>query len=454
MKKRLMKSISGIRGIVGDSLTPNIVLQYSSAFGLMSNGGKIIVGRDSRTSGEMFENVVISGLMSVGCDVVKVGVCPTPTVQYMVKKLNAAGGIAITASHNPVEWNALKLIGREGLLLNEKDWERLDNIISKKRIRYSRWKDIGSCETHDSTVEEHIEKILDLPYISIDSISQKEFKVVVDCVNGAGGKIIPYLLQKLGCRVYPLNCDLSGHFAHNPEPLPKNLDQLRKKVKFYKADIGFAVDPDADRLAVVDEKGVPLGEDYTLVLAVKFILEKNKGPVVVNETTSRAVDDLTDEYDVKVKRTKVGEIYVAQKMKEIKSPVGGEGNGGVILPDVHFGRDAMVGISIVLQMLTEFDDSISKLKKEMPQYFMIKNKMELTDKVYSRLIEKLSSENSIKDFSLIDGFKINRKNEWIHIRKSNTEPLVRIVCEARTKKKAQEEIKKLEKIIEDIKMQL
>ncbi len=451
MKKMLMKSISGVRGIVGDSLRPDNVLRYSSAFGIMIDRGKVVVGRDSRISGEMFENTVISGLMSVGCDVIRVGVCPTPTIQYAVEKLNAAGGIAITASHNPNEWNGLKFINENGLFLNEKDWNRFDKIYNKKKMKYSNWKKVGRCDNYDSAIEKHIEKILDLPYISISSISRKKFKVVVDCVNGAGGKIIPYLLQKLGCTVYPLNCDRSGHFPRNPEPLPKNLVEIRKKVKDYNADIGFAVDPDADRLAVIDEKGVPLGEDYTLVLAVKFILERRKGVVVVNETTSRAIDDLADDYDVKVKRTKVGEIYVSQEMKEVKSPIGGEGNGGVILPEVHFGRDAMVGITIIMQMLSESGLTIGELKKEMPGYFMIKNKMELSDSVYSKLVEKLRKENSLKELSLIDGFKVNKKSWWFHIRKSNTEPIVRIVCEAKSKKKAQEEMKKIEEIIEDIK---
>jgi len=450
MKKLLMKSVSGIRGIVGKSLTPEIVLQYSSAFGIMSNRGKIVVGRDTRVSGEMLEKAVFSGLMSVGCNVINLGICPSPTVQFMVEKQKTKGGISITASHNPIEWNALKFIGRDGLFLDEKEWEKLDNIYEKKRIRYVDWKNVGRIVDYDSVIEEHVEKILDLPYLSPDRIAQRKFQVVVDCVNGAGWKIVPYLLEKLGCSVYPLNCDKSGIFPHDPEPLPENLTELCEKVKLYGADIGFAVDPDGDRLAVVDENGVPLGEDYTLVLAVKYILEKKKGDVVVNETTSRAVDDIASEFGVRVERTKVGEIYVAQKMRELGSPIGGEGNGGVILPEVHLGRDAMVGISIIIQMLAEYNTSIGKLRKELPDYCMVKRKIQLSDDVYNKLIKKLSRENSKEDLSLIDGLKINKKDWWIHIRKSRTEPAVRVVCEAKSKKKVEEIYKGIEKIISDI----
>ena len=290
MKNVLMKSVSGIRGIIGKGLTPEVLLSYSSGFGEFSNGGRIVVGRDTRKSGEMVEKAVFCGLLSVGCDVIDVGVCPTPTIQFMVEKLRADGGISITASHNPVEWNALKFIGKNALFLDEKEWEKLDNICEKRK-KYVNWREIGKIIKYDGAIEEHIEKILDFLYVDMNKITSRKFQVVVDCVNGAGGKIIPYLLQKLGCIVYPLNCEQDGVFPHDPEPLPENLTELCEKVKFYGADIGFAVDPDADRLAVVDENGIPLGEDYTLALAVKYILGKKKGDVVVNETTSRAVDN-------------------------------------------------------------------------------------------------------------------------------------------------------------------
>jgi len=445
-----MKSVSGIRGIVGKSITPEIVLRYSSAFGMMSNRGKIVVGRDTRASGEMLEKAVFSGLMSVGCNVINLGICPSPTVQFMVEKQKTNGGISITASHNPIEWNALKFIGRDGLFLDEKEWEKLDSIYEEKRIGYVDWKNVGRVVDYDSAIEEHIEKILDLPYLSPDRIAQRKFQVAVDCVNGAGWKIVPYLLQKLGCSVYPLNCDKSGIFPHDPEPLAENLSELCEKVKLYGADIGFAVDPDGDRLAVVDEDGVPLGEDYTLVLAVKYILEKKKGDVVVNETTSRGVDDVASEFGVRVERTKVGEIYVAQKMRELGSPIGGEGNGGVILPEVHLGRDAMVGISIIIQMLAEYNTSIVKLREELPEYYMVKRKIQLSDDVYNKFIKKLRRENSKEELSLIDGLKINKKDWWIHIRKSRTEPAVRVVCEAKSKKKVEKIYKGIGKIISDI----
>lgn len=273
----------------------------------------------------------------------------------------------------------------------------------------------------------------------------------MDCVNGAGWKIIPDLLQKLGCTVYPINCSNTGVFPHNPEPLPENLTELCKKVILHKADIGFAIDPDGDRLAIVDENGVPLGEDHTLTLAVKYILSKKKGEVVVNETTTRAIDDIADIYGVKVERTKVGEIYVAQKMKEIGSPIGGEGNGGVILSDIHLTRDAMAGIALIMQMLVEYNLSISKLKKELPEYYIHKKKFKLSDELYNKLIKKLIRENPKKELSFIDGLKINKKDWWIHIRKSRTEPIVRIVCEAKSEKKVKDIFREIEKSLRNIK---
>ena len=451
MKQLLMKSVSGIRGVVGKSLIPEIVLRYSSAFGIFCNKGKIVVGRDTRTSGEMLEKVVFSGLMSVGCNVINVGICPTPTISLMVEKLKSDGGIAITSSHNSVEWNALKFINKNGLFLNEKMWKRLDSIYENNKIKYADWENLGEICNYDSAIENHIEKILDIPYISQKKISQKKFKVVVDCVNGAGWKIIPDLLQKLGCTVYPLNCSNSGIFPHNPEPLPENLTELCKKVRFHKADIGFAIDPDGDRLAIVDENGVPLGEDYTLTLAVKHIIEKKKGNIVVNETTTRAIDDIANIHNVKVIRTKVGEIYVAQRMKEIGSPIGGEGNGGVILSDVHLTRDAMVGITLIMQMLAEYDTSIGKLKNELPEYYIHKKKFKLSEDLYNKLIKKLIKENSKKELSFIDGLKVNKKDWWIHIRKSRTEPIVRVVCEAKSEKKVKEIFREIEKNIKEYK---
>ncbi|MCK4965772.1 phosphoglucosamine mutase [bacterium] len=450
-KTPLIVSVSGIRGIAGESLTPEIAVKYAASFGMLSNRGTIVVGRDTRTSGEMFKNAVFAGLASVGSKVIDIGICPTPTVQVMTEKLKASGGIVITASHNPGEWNGLKMFTGEGIYLIEKELNTLSNIYNENDIRYALWKSIGKYETYDSAIEDHIEKILDLPYIRLGEIAKKRYKVVVDCVNGAGGKALPYLLRKLGCTVFPMYCETDGVFPHVPEPLPENITELCEKVRFYNADIGFAVDPDSDRLAVVDETGTPLGEEYTVALAAKFILSKKKGDVVVNETTTRAVEDVAAKYNAGVVRSKVGEINVVQKMKEINSPIGGEGNGGVILPDVHYGRDALVGVTLIMQMLSENDKSIGKIKKDLPEYFIMKKKIQISDTVYGNLIKKITSENSEKYLSFTDGLKLSKNGWWIHIRKSRTEPVVRIIGESKSQKKLKEIFDDIEKTIKTIK---
>jgi len=314
MKEKLLKSISGIRGIVGVTFTTEEVLKYSSAFGNYCNGGRIVLGRDTRKTGKIFKKSVLDGLFSAGCEVVDLEICPTPTVGMAVKGLKAKGGIMITASHNPAEWNGLKFFNSNGIFLDEKEGKKFFSLAEKK-IKYPDWKRSGRVSSDNSWIEKHIQRILNLSYINKNKIKKKRFKVVLDCNNGAGARIAPLLLGKLGCEVIELNCGLSGEFVHSPEPVPENLALLCKKVKKTKADFGFALDPDADRLAIVSEKGVPLGEEYTLALCVDFVLSKKLSDVAINNSTSMVIEDITRKYRVKVFRSKVGEIYVVSLLK-------------------------------------------------------------------------------------------------------------------------------------------
>ncbi|MCJ7498450.1 MAG: phosphoglucosamine mutase [candidate division Zixibacteria bacterium] len=437
MKEKLLKSISGIRGIVGVTFTTEEVLKYSSAFGNYCNGGRIVLGRDTRKSGEIFKGFALAGLFSTGCEVIDLGICPTPTVGMAIKRLKAKGGLMITASHNPVEWNGLKFFNAKGIFLDEKEGKKFFSLAEKK-IEYSDWKKSGRVSSDNSWIEKHIQRILGLSYIDKNKIKKKRFKVVLDCNNGAGARIAPLLLRKLGCQVIELNCGLSGEFVHSPEPVPENLALLCKKVKKTKADLGFALDPDADRLAIVSEKGVPLGEEYTLALCVDFVLSKKLSDVAVNNSTSMVIEDIAKKYGIKVFRSKVGEIYVVSLLKKIKGVIGGEGNGGVILPENHYGRDAQVGMALVLQYLAESGKKISQLKQSLPQYFIQKDKIKLSDNFEDKLKKYLTkfSKNNIDD---LDGVKVLFENSWISIRKSNTEPIIRIMAEATIR----EEIEKL-----------
>jgi len=432
----LMVSISGIRGVVGDSLTPEVVVNYACAFGQWAGGGTVIVGRDTRMTGEMIQQWVTASLQSVGCDVMEVGICPTPTIQYVVERQKAAGGIAITASHNPIEWNALKLIAPDGLFLDEAQGRE---VIEKARVRsfaFKRWNEIGKRGFYPHAVRDHTEAILSLPFVDISALRKRAFRVVVDCVNGAGSVMIPGLLEQLGCQVIPLFSDPTGLFPRGAEPLPENLSRLCEVVVQEGADAGFAVDPDADRLAIVSEKGEPLGEEYTLVLAVKFILSRKKGPVVVNASTSLAIDRVAQEFGVPVHRTKVGEIHVAKRMREVEAVIGGEGNGGVILPDVHLGRDAPVGIALTLQHLLEWDGPLSELYRSLPQYTIVKRKLTFSDGDPQMILDRIRERYADQPVDTTDGVKILWGDSWVHLRKSNTEPLVRVIAEAPSQEEA------------------
>lgn len=430
--KSLMTSVSGVEGIVGHSLTPDVITKYIHAFAQPLKGKKIVVGGDPRPSQNFIRPLVKSILMASGCHVVDIGVAPTPTVQLAVEKSSADGGIAITASHNPIQWNGLKFVGKSGMFLPE---HRVGELFRRANIGetvYANWKELGSEESYPSAIEDHLQLIYDLPYIDVDLIRSKKFKVALDCVNGAGGLILPKLLEHFDCEVIGLNLEPSGLFAHTPEPVPQNLGDLIKTVKDDGVDVGFAVDPDVGRCTIIGNDGNPLGEEYTLALAVKFVLSKKLGHVVINLSTSRAVDDIVTYYNCMLTKTKVGEINVAEKMREVGAVIGGEGNGGVILPDIHLGRDAPVAVALTLQHMAEAGKSITELKQSLPQYYILKDKSPLGEVNPEHVIEHFSGKYRDEQLSFADGLRIDRSDAWIHLRKSNTEPIMRIIVEART----------------------
>jgi len=434
---RLMVSISGIRGEVGETLTPQVIAKYTQAFGTYTRGGTVIVGRDSRVSGPFVSHLVKGCLLACGCKVIDIGIVPTPTVQLAIEHHHAQGGIAITASHNPVQWNGLKFMGANGRFLSPKDANTVYAMGDKGTLTLAGWEKLGSEITDPDANRRHIDAVLKLSYVKAEKIRAKKFKVVVDTVNGAGGLIIPQLLEALGCEVTVINGEPNGRFAHTPEPLPKNIGQLCETVKEKGADVGFAVDPDVDRCAIVDNLGKPIGEEYTLVLATKLIFSKKMGRMAVNMSTSRASEDIARYYNCMFERSKVGEINVAEKMLELEAIIGGEGNGGVILPELHLGRDAPVAVALTLQHLMEFGGALHELFLSMPQYKMVKEKVSIEgmdpDKVLATMAEKYKDEN----VNLLDGVKIDFDDSWVHLRKSNTEPIVRVMSEAATEEAAQ-----------------
>ena len=438
VQSSVMISVSGIRGVVGGGLSPELIVRYAAALGTLYGPGRVLVGRDSRISGEMVRSAVFSALISVGCDPVDLGICPTPTVEYAVQESNAVAGIIITASHNPVEWNALKLLNGNGLFLNEKEGGRITRIIEDHGYAYKNWETLGTAGAYEGAITDHIDAVLRIPYIDVDVIRKKRFRVAYDCVNGAGGTILPELFESLGCETHPLNLDPSGRFAHAPEPVPANIRRLSDVVRATGSDIGFAVDPDVDRLALVSEKGTPLGEEYTIVLAVHHVLSKEKGPVAVNVSTTRAVQEVCRTFDVPCFLTPVGEIHVVSRMLREKAVIGGEGNGGIILPSVHPGRDAPVGIAVILQLLTEFGGPLSALWESMPHYRMTKEKIHTGETDPETLIQRLREVHQEDRIDLTDGLRIDRTGGWVHVRKSNTEPVIRVIAESSTDKKSKQ----------------
>ncbi len=431
-----MVSISGVRGVIGESLTPAVIQKYTLAFGQTKSRGKIIVGRDSRTSGNLIRNIVSGCLQATGCSVVDVGIVPTPTVQMEILRHQADGGIAITASHNPSEWNGLKFMDHNTRFLSPVKAAEVYTLAEEGMPELAKWTGLGTQTDDPEANRAHISAILKLKYIDIENLRKRHFKVVVDCVNGAGGLIVPDLLREMGCTTTVIHGEPSGIFAHTPEPLPENLKDLSVAVLESGADLGFAVDPDVDRCAIIDNTGKAIGEEYTLAAAVKFILSRQSGPVVVNMSTSRASEDIARYYNCPFTRTKVGEINVAEEMAACDAVIGGEGNGGVILPDLHLGRDAPVAIALTLQHLLESGGSMNDLFLSLPQYKIVKQKIAIEGLDPDQILEQMAEKHKDKKINFLDGLKIDDEHTWVHLRKSNTEPIIRVMAEAPTQDQA------------------
>jgi phosphomannomutase len=433
----LIKSTSGVRGIVGDGLDATIATDYARAFGVFVGKGKVVVGRDTRKSGDMLKRAVLKGLTSVGIDVVFIGIVPTPTVEIAVKQLKAAAGICITASHNPGEWNALKFFNKKGEFITAEEFEALENVIKSGMYLQPYDGKLGKAKTQSGWVEKHVKKTLALKVLDKTAIRKRKLKIIVDAINGAGSVALPLLLKKLCTKHIKMLCKSSGDFVHEPEPIPKNLTLLCENVRRHKADLGLACDPDADRLAIVDEKGNPLGEELTLAIAVREVLRKKKGPVVINLSTSKVTGDEAIKAGVPLYYSKVGESNVVQLMHEKKAVVGGEGNGGVIFPEFHSGRDALVAATLVLSAISRFNGTMSRFAETFGKYYTIKSKAAINEGFAAKL--KLF-ETDVKTFvhnptfNNIDGLRIDFMEGWVLIRQSNTEPIFRVMVETNSQK--------------------
>ena len=435
-----MVSVSGIRGRVGEGLTPEIVGRYAAGFGawVRTQGDRtVVVGRDSRVSGPMFHRVVISALQSVGIDVLDVGMAPTPTIQLAVEHHHAGGGLAITASHNPVEWNALKFIGPSGLFLDASDGAAMREIADGD-IPRAQWSELGTITLDAEAIQRHLNAVLSLPFINIERLRRRRFKVALDCVHGAGSVIMPALLEALGCEMVAIGLEADGRFPRPPEPVPENLGDLERLVRETGADIGLATDPDVDRLAIVSDAGVAIGEDYTLALAARLVLRHRPGPVVANLSTSRILDDVAGEAGRRVIRAPVGEVNVALRMRSEGAAIGGEGNGGVILSEVHLGRDAPVGVALVLQMLLESGEPLSAVIDRYPKYHIVKDKLERPDAPLDSVYAALEAEFPEAEADVQDGLRLAWPDRWVHVRPSGTEPIVRVIAEAPSEQLARE----------------
>lgn len=457
----LIKSISGIRGTIGgkvdDGLTPVDAVKFAAAYGTWikkrnnNSNVKIVIGRDARLSGQMISNLVVSTLVGLGIDVVNLDLSTTPTVEVAVTMENAQGGIILTASHNPKQWNALKLLNEKGEFISGKDGEEVLEIASSEDFMFAEVDDLGKETFDDSYLDKHIKAILDLPLVDVEAIKNANFKVVVDAVNSTGGIFVPALLEALGvCSVTKLYCEPTGHFPHNPEPLPEHLTDLSEKMVSDKADVGITVDPDVDRLALVCEDGSMFGEEYTLVAVADYVLTHTPGATVSNLSSTRALRDVTEARGLNYQSAAVGEVNVVSKMKEVNAVIGGEGNGGIIYPELHYGRDSLVGIALFLSHLAHKKMKLSELRDSYPKYTISKNKIQLTPSIdVDNVLVKMADKYSEYEVDTLDGVKIYIEKEWVHLRKSNTEPIIRIYSESETAEKAN---KLAFKIMEDIKM--
>ena len=442
----LIKSISGIRGTiggeVGNALTPLDIVRFTASYAAFirkehRSSNTIIIGRDARISGEMVSNIVSGTLMGCGFDVLDVGLSTTPTIEVAVQLHTSAGGIILTASHNPKQWNALKLLNAKGEFLSAADGENILALAENDDFKFTEVDDLGSYTFDDSFNEKHIEEVLKLDLVDVALVKSARFKVVVDAVNSTGGFMVPNLLKKMGVECVKLFCDPNGQFPHNPEPLPENLTEISKLVVSERADFGIVVDPDVDRLALVCEDGSMFGEEYTLVTVADFVLSKTPGNTVSNLSSTRALSDITNKHKGSYEASAVGEVNVVEKMKATNAIIGGEGNGGVIYPEMHYGRDSLIGIALFLTQLAERKISARTLRDSYPNYFISKNKMELTPEIdlnfiFTALKEKFKHEK----ITIIDGLKIDFKEGWVHLRKSNTEPIIRIYSESKGEDKA------------------
>ena len=427
----LMISVAGVRGIVGQSLTADVVLRWAEAFGFLCGPGPVVVGGDSRLSKTMMRAATFAGLAGAGSSIIDCGVAATPTIGLAVEHHRARGGIAITASHNPTEWNALKFFNSEGLFLGEEDGGSLRNIAESGTKLTVSASAVGSYVKDESAVQRHIEAVLRIPFLKLQELRAKQFRVGLDCVNGAGGELLSRLLEELGCDVVGFNLEPTGIFPRNPEPLPENLVDVCAAMKNANVDVGFVTDPDGDRLAVILEHGEPAGEELTVVAACDLVLRFIKGPVVVNCSTTRAVEDIAARHGVSVARTKVGEAHVARAMKETGAVIGGEGNGGVMLPSIHAARDAAVGIALILQAIHDRGTSASGFFESLPHYSMVKHRVSFSDlDALRHAVGAVEKRVNFGSPDRLDGLKWNLDNSWVQVRASNTEPIVRVFAEA------------------------
>ena len=440
-------SVSGVRGIVGESLHPVTLTRFATAFGTFVNGGTVVIGRDPRTSGELVRHSVLAGLIATGCRVIDLGICPTPTVLLMSKELNAQGSIVITASHNPVDWNGLEFAAESGRLLDQNDRDQLMTIYESMDFRLANWNTQGCLEIFDRAIARHITRILNCDWVNVDVTRARRLKVVIDCGNGAGSVISPELLRWLRCEVVTLNCVADGNFPRPAEPTPEALDALSEAVRSAEADIGLAHDGDADRLVIVSDQGVPLSSEYTFAFTTEFLLNKRRSDLVATVSTSRMLDDIADRHGVTLHRTPVGVGFVVEKMRELDTAIGGEGTGGVIYPEIHYTTDGIASIAAIVQFLAESGRTVSELVATMPSYVICKKKLEIpsqeiaetvvqaAEKTYTNQQQALT--HGVPSLDLTDGIKRVWDDAWVNIRKSGTEPVLRVFSEARTAEQAE-----------------
>ncbi|MEX2350407.1 MAG: phosphoglucosamine mutase [Flavobacteriaceae bacterium] len=457
----LIKSISGIRGTiggtVGENLTPIDIVKYAAAYGSWikqqrnKENYRVVVGRDARISGEMAQGLVMQTLVGMGIQVIDLGLSTTPTVEIAVTIEHADGGIILTASHNPKQWNALKLLNHKGEFLDDTEGKKILTFAESEDFAFAEVDDLGEVNINDAYIDIHIDEVLDLELVNEEAIKDANFKVVVDAVNSTGGIAIPLLLERLGVHVIKLYCTPNGDFPHNPEPLKEHLGEISKLVVTENADMGIVVDPDVDRLAFISENGEMFGEEYTLVACADYVLSKTPGNTVSNMSSSRALRDITEKHGGTYHASAVGEVNVVKMMKDTKAVIGGEGNGGIIYPESHYGRDALVGVALFLSLLAEKKIAVSELRASYPSYFMSKKKIELTPQLdVDALLEKMEKKYASEDITTVDGVKIDFPENWVHLRKSNTEPIIRIYTEAKSQEEADELVNRFIAEIKDI----